>query len=273
MPRSRVDGILRSGLQEKEIGSGSKRPLCDVGVGVADERPSKSVAFQFDDAGGRLSSGRCELVVLSDAGQSFPSSSRSDDTDYGMSESESIARKLVDDVSGKRVCEAAGLDLPGSSDTALQHRLGTGRSKYYPSASARTLLKECFADNPPVQLHPHQQLTGMSSDQMIQFAKAIGLEVSLATFGMLEELLLRANLIGRCRGGRMASSRSVFSSRAGTSVGESIASQSVYSLPTITESTKNEQVAMSSQKPCSSRQAMRHCLMCRLCMTKVGLTV
>ena len=88
-------------------------------------------------------------------------------------------------MSERRVCEAARLDLPGSSKATVRPGLGAGRSKYYQSESAGTLLKECFADNPPVQLDPHQQLTGMSSDQMIQFARPIGLEVSLATFGML----------------------------------------------------------------------------------------
>ena len=162
IPRSRVDDILRSELREKNIGGGSKRPLCDVDIGVADERPSKSVALEIDDAGGRLFSERCTLVGVSDAGQSFPSSSRPDDTDYGTSELESIARRRVGDVSERRVCEAAGLDLPGSSGATVQPGLGAGRSKYYPSESARTLLKECFADNPPVQIDPHQQLTGMS---------------------------------------------------------------------------------------------------------------
>ena len=198
MSRSRVDDLLRSELQEKEIGSVSKRPFCDVDVGAADEPPSKCAAFQFDDAGGRLSSRRCELVGVSDAGQLFPNSSRPDGTNIGTSELESIARKRVDDVSGRRVCEAAGLDLPGSSGTTVQHGLGAGRSKYYPSESARTLLKDCFADNPPVQLDPHQQLTGLSSDQMIQFARAIGLGVSLATFGMLEDVLLKIG--GRLEG-------------------------------------------------------------------------
>ena len=183
MPRSREDDILRSELHEKGIDNVSKRPLCDMDVGAADERPSRSVAFQFDDAGGRLCAGRCELVGVSDAGQSFPKSFRPDDTEYGTSELESIARKRVDDVSG-RVCEAAGIDLSCSSGTTMKRGMGAGRSKFYPSESARSLLKECFADNPPVQLDPHQQLTGMSSDQMIQFARAIGLEVSLATFGM-----------------------------------------------------------------------------------------
>ena len=89
---------------------------------------------------------------------------------------------------------------------------------------------------------------------MIQVARAVGLEVSLASFGMLEDLLLKTNLIGRDRGGGKASSRSVFSSRTGTSVDDSVASHSVYSLPTITESTKSEQVAMGSQEPCSGRR-------------------
>ena len=68
MPRSRADDILGSELQEKRIGSVSKRPLCDVDVGAAGERPSKSVAFQFENAHGRLSSAGCELIGVSDAG-------------------------------------------------------------------------------------------------------------------------------------------------------------------------------------------------------------
>ena len=164
IPRSLVDDILRSELREKTIGGGSKRPLCDVDIGVANERPLKSVAFEIDDAGDRLFAERCSLVGVSDAGQSFPSSSRPDDTDYGTSELESIARRRVGDLSGGWVFEVAEPDLPTVSGAAVRPDLGVGRSKYYPSESARTLLKECFADNPPVQLDPHQQLTGMSSD-------------------------------------------------------------------------------------------------------------
>ena len=103
IPRSRVDDILRSELREKNIGGGNKRPLCDVDIGVADERPSKSVAFEIDDAGGRLFAGRCTLVGVSDAGQSFPSGSRPDDRDYGTFELESIACRRVGDVSERRV--------------------------------------------------------------------------------------------------------------------------------------------------------------------------
>ena len=98
-------------------------------IGVADERPSKSVAFEIDDAGGRLFSERCFLVGVSYAGQSFPSNSRPDDTDYGTSELESIARRRVGDVSERRVCEAAGSNLPGSCGATVQPGLSAGRSK------------------------------------------------------------------------------------------------------------------------------------------------
>ena len=89
---------------------------------------------------------------------------------------------------------------------------------------------------------------------MIQFAGAVGLKVPLASFGILEDLLLKANLIVRGGDGGKASSRSVISSHAVTRVGDSVASPSVCSLPDITESTKSEQRAIGSQEQCSSRQ-------------------
>ena len=256
IPRNRVDDILRSELREKTIGGGSKRPSCDVDIGVADGRPSKSVAFEIDDAGGRLFAESCTLVGVSDAGRSFPSSSRPDDTDYGKSELESIARRRVSDLSGGRVCETAESDLPGFSGGTVQPGLCAERSNYYPSESARTLLKECFADNPPAQLDRHQQLTGMSSDEMIQFARAIGLEVFFATFGMLEDVLLKISRKTERNVGEKGSRKSVLLSRSGSTVMESVASRSFYSLPTITESFDSDRLAGDlSQQPCSSRQA------------------
>ena len=96
----------------------------------------------------------------------------------------------------------------------------------------------------------------MSSDQMIQFARAIGLEVSVATFGMLEDKFLK---IGRKTGrnvGEKGSGRSVSLSRSGSTVMESVDSRSFYSLPTLTESFDSDRLAGDlSQQPCSSRQA------------------
>ena len=273
MSRSRVDAVLRLELQEKAIGSLGKRPLCDVDVGAADERPSKSVAFHLDNVGGRMSTGECGLVGVSDAGQSFPSSSRPDDTHYGTSELESIARKRVDVVGGERIWEAAGLVLPGSSGTTVQHGLGKGRSKFYPSESARTLFKECFADNPPVQLNPQQQLTGMSSDQMIQFARAIRLEVSLATFGVLEDLLLKIGGKAGKHVGDKSSGQSGSISRAGSTVVERVASRSFYSLPTLTESFGSDPSAGDrTQQQCSNRQVDAALAFSRTEMTEINDT-
>ena len=74
-------------------------------------------------------------------------------------------------MSERSVHEAAEMGLPGSPGTTVQHGLGTGRSKYYQSDSARTVLKDCSAHNPPIQLDSHQQVTGMSSDRIIPFSK------------------------------------------------------------------------------------------------------
>ena len=138
----------------------------------------------------------------------------------------------------------------------MQRGMGAGRSKFYPSESARTLLKECFADNPPVQFGPHQQLTGMSWDQMIQYAKENGLEVSLATFGMLECVLLKIGGKAGRNVGDKSSGQSCSFSRAGSTVEESVASRSFYSLPAITESFGSDPSAGDlTQQPCSSRQA------------------
>ena len=169
---------------------------------------------------------------------------------------ESIARRRVGSLRGGRVFEVAEPDLPTVSGATVRPVLGVGCSKYYPSESARTLLKECFADNHPVQLDPHQQVTGMSSDQMIQFAREVGLEVSLATFGMLEDVLLKIGGKSGRNVGEKGSGKSVSLSRSGSTVMESVASRSFYPLPTITESFDSDRLAGDpSQQPCSSRQA------------------
>ena len=92
-PGSQVDEILRAELGGKKMGVGSKRPLCDVELGVADERPSKNAAFDVGESVGKSVCDRYTVIGVSDAGQSFPSSSRLDDTEYGTSELESIARR------------------------------------------------------------------------------------------------------------------------------------------------------------------------------------
>ena len=133
------------------------------------------------------------------------------------------------------------------------------RTRYYPSQSVNILLKECFEMNPPTHLDPSHPTTSFSADQMIQFARAVGLEVSLASYSMLEDLLLKAKggSGAQAKTSRNTAGRSPFPSVAGSSMGDSIASRSIYSLLTITETGGTDAVVSGDivEEPCSSRQA------------------
>ena len=104
-------------------------------------------------------------------------------------------------------------------------------------------------------MDPNQQLTGMSSDQMIQFDRAVGLEVPLATFGMLEDLLLEiGGKTGRNVGDKGSGQFHSFSSTGSTFM-DSVGSRSFYSVPPITEPFVSDHSAGDlTQQPCSSRQ-------------------
>ena len=81
--------------------------------------------------------------------------------------------------------------VPRVESIVEEERVGAEKSRYYPSQSAKSLLKEFFELNPPTHLGPSHPTTSFSADQMIQFARAVGLEVSLASYGLLEDLLLK----------------------------------------------------------------------------------
>ena len=113
--------------------------------------------------------------------------------------------------------------------------------------------------NPPTHLDPSHPTTSFSADPMTQFARAVGLEVSLASYSMLGDLLLKAKggSEALAKTSRNTAGRSPFPSVAGSSMGDSIASRSVYSLPTITETEGTDAVVSGDivEEPCSSRLA------------------
>ena len=125
-------------------------------------------------------------------------------------------------VSSDRMVHVARLGSSGGLPDA-----GAVRTNYYSNQSAKSLVKDFSEHNPPTHLDVTHQKPSFSADQMITFAKALGLEVSVASFGIMEDLLSKANLIGRGEGGEI--SRSVFSSRPDTSVGDGVASHFLYS--------------------------------------------
>ena len=96
----------------------------------------------------------------------------------------------------------------------------------------------------------------MSSNQMIQFARTIGLEVSLATFGMLEDVFLK--FVGKAgkTDGDKGSGQSLLFRSAGSTVIESVASCLFSFLTTNTKSFGSyHSEGDPSQQPCSSRPA------------------
>ena len=237
--------------------SGKRKSQGSEAEGECVLRP-KIVVFEIGDGSDEESMAIRGEIGRVNVGKSCLSSDYTDRilTEFGLSELEMMARAKAQELGpDSHVVSSDGMmrvPTMGSSGGFLDANVV--RTEYYPSQSTKSLLKDFFEHNPPTHLDATHQTTSFSADQMIQFARAVGLEVSLASFGMLEDLLLKANLIGRRGGGGKASSKSTFSSCAGASVGDSVASRSVYSLPTITESTRSEEVAMGSQEPCSSRQ-------------------
>ena len=70
---------------------------------------------------------------------------------------------------------------------------------------------------------------------MIQFASVVVLEISLATLGMLEDVLLKICGNSGKSDGDKGSGQSPLFRRAGSTVVERVATRSFFSLPTLTE--------------------------------------
>ena len=116
-------------------------------------------------------------------------------TSGGFSTLEGIARRQTGELflgtrmgdEGEGMVRVPRVDKKFAQEAALKER-----TRNYPSQSARCLLKDCFEMNPLTHLDPNHSTTTLSADRMIQFARAVGLEVSLASYSMLEDLLLKA---------------------------------------------------------------------------------
>ena len=224
-----------------------------------EELPCKTVLFDVTSRCGTVGDGELPRGNATNASESV---SESFVTSGGFSTLKGIARQQADDrVVGGRIDEKreSMVRIPPVDELFRQEAIPKERTKYYPSQSANILMKNFFERNPTTHLDSSHPTTSFNADQMIQFARAIGLQVSLASYSKLEDLLLKA------RGGsaaypvtsRYLARKSPFPCVAGSSMGDSVASRSVYLLPAITE-TEGTNVIVSGdvlEEPCSSRQA------------------
>ena len=264
--RDEVDRILREELGGWRVTSTpvkglwptySKRRSSVLGEHGAP--PCKFIRFGVFDTIGVADSGNLSKSCVNEvsggvAGSAF--------TSGDFSTLEAIAKKRADNRDGRLYELSSGdgmVRVPRVESIVEQEGVGGQKSRFYPSQSAKSLLKVFFELNPPTHLDPSHPITSFSADQLIRFTRAVRLEVSLASYGMLEDLLLKARVGGGDQpvGSRHSIGRSPFPSVAGSSWGDSFASRTNYSLPTVTETDNSNVVAggESLQEPCSSRQS------------------
>ena len=87
--------------------------------------------------------------------------------------------------------------------------------------------------NPPTVLALGHTTTNLSAYLLIQFVRAVDLEVVLASYLFLQDLLVRSRGVGAASS-RGVSKRSLWPSFVGSIREDSVGSQSLYSLPTVT---------------------------------------
>ena len=118
-------------------------------------------------------------------------------TDIGLSEIECTLRVVA--VECDHVTVGAGvLQVKEASFSGFFPRVSDGfrteRSRYYPNQSAKTLLTGTVEHYPPTYLDPTHITASLCLDQMIQFARAVVLELALSPYGVLEDMLLKTNV-------------------------------------------------------------------------------
>ena len=236
-PRFNVDRVSSYELEKSSSGGISRRMPSKMDVDALARHPYKSV--MFDNASGSIvrESASQSLLGMSTNEQFFPNTGHLGGTEYSIWELELIAQRRDDESAGAIVFSVGTEHVPSHSGTEAQIGFGAGRTTYCSSDSARTLLKYCSSGNPPTHFDPHQQLTMLSADLMIQFERAIELDVSFSILG-LEDLMMKISSKVVRAGGASESfnAHSTFPNKAGSSFAESVASRLFCSLPMRTES-------------------------------------
>ena len=165
-------------------------------LGEHEAPPCKSIRFGVPSVIESVEGGNLSRSGITEASGGVEGS---DFTSGGFLTLEAIAKKRADERDGGLFELSSGdgmVRVPQIESIVEQGRVGGEKSRYHPSQSAKSLLKDFFELNPPTHLDPSHPTSSFSADQTIQFARAMGLEVSLASYGMLEDLLLKARVGG-----------------------------------------------------------------------------
>ena len=155
----------------------------------------------------------------------------------GLSDIESFASALAGPVNNPTaVASTQGVPQELSSELRCSSEAGVGIQQccFYPNQSAKILLNEFCELNTPTRLDPSQQ-TSLGFGQIVQFPPSVVLDVALAFFGMLEDLLMKYAKVNPAGAGSAGERRSPYLSQNGSTVVECLASKSHYILPTTGE--------------------------------------
>ena len=174
--RDEVDRILREGMGGSRVTSTPVRGLWPIYskrrssvLGRHGAPPCISIRFRGSDTIGAVESGNLSQICITEVSGGVEGS---DFTCGGFSILEAIAKKQADERDGGLYELSSGdgmVRVPRVESIVEQEGVGGEKNRYYPSQSAKSLLKDFFELNPPTQLDPSHPTTGFSADQMYQF--------------------------------------------------------------------------------------------------------
>ena len=177
-----MNRILREKLGSATVTSTPKTaasPIYSKRRSSVSEEPDEPVckAVVFDVASGSGTVGGVELSRenVTDPSEGVPESFV---TSGGFSTLEAIARGQVDErfVGTRMGDEGEGMvRIPPVDEMFGQEAVPKQRTRYYPSQSAKSLLKNCFEMNPPTHLDPSHPTTSFSADQMHTVCSCCGI--------------------------------------------------------------------------------------------------
>ena len=179
--RDEVDRILREELGGSRVIPTPVKGLWPIDskrrssvLGGHEPSPCKSIRFGVPGLIESVEGGNLSRSGITDAKRGVEGSGFSSG---GFSTLDAIAKKRADERDGG-LFELSSVDgmvrVPQVESIVEQGRFGREKSRYYPSQSGKSLLKDFFELNPPTHLDPSHPTTSCSADQMIQFTRAVG---------------------------------------------------------------------------------------------------
>ena len=186
-PDVEIDQILREDLGSATVTSTPKRAVWHIYskrrssvLKGSDEPVCKAVLFDVASGSGTVGGAGLSKGNDTNTGEGVPESFV---TSGGFSALEVIAQRQADEQFVDARVGSVGdgmVRIPSVDEMLGQEAAAKERTRYYPSHLAKILLKEYFKLNPPTHLDPSHATTSFSADEMIQCARAVGLEVAYA---------------------------------------------------------------------------------------------